>query len=115
MDEQLPVINYATLQSLRDEMEEAFAEVYETVFNSISASIEQLQQQPADGETIIRLFHSIKSPAASIGAEQLAAVAAEYEQLAKTDPFNELAQRTHKLNYCFLLLQQELQGYKLQR
>ena len=115
MDEQLPVINYATLQSLRDEMEEVFGEVFETVFNSISASIEQLEQQPTEGETIIRLFHSIKSPAASIGAEQLAALAAEYEQLAKTDPFTELAQRTHKLQYCFLRLQQELQDDQLLR
>ncbi|MDJ0834205.1 MAG: Hpt domain-containing protein, partial [Gammaproteobacteria bacterium] len=97
-----------------DDMEEAFAEVFQTVFNSIGASIEQLQQQPTDGETIVRLFHSIKSPAASLGAEQLAALAAEYEQLAKADPFSELQQRTLNLQRSFRLLEQELENFNHQ-
>ncbi len=111
MDKPLPVINYHTLNALRVDMEDNFTEVYQSVFDSIDSNIRQLQQQPVDGDTIIRLFHSIKSPAASIGAEQLAALANDYEQLAKTDPFNQLAERTGRLQQCFLQLQQELARY----
>jgi HPt (histidine-containing phosphotransfer) domain-containing protein len=111
MDKQLPIINYDTLNALRVEMEEAFAEVYQSVFDSIGSSIQQLQQPPADGETITRLLHSIKSPAASIGAEQLAAMAEAYEQLSKVDPFSRLAERSDRLQQCYLELQRELAEY----
>ncbi len=107
------VINYITLNKLKDEMEEAFAEVYESVFSSIQSSINQLQQQTDDHETITRLFHSIKSPAASLGAEKLAKLAALYEQQSKQPETHNLENQLDNLKRSFNELRQQLSDFKM--
>jgi CheY-like chemotaxis protein len=83
--EEYPVINMSTLATLRRDMEEAFEEVFESVFVSIQTSINELQQQPIDQGTVTRLFHSIKSPAATLGAEKLSATAGEFERASRDE------------------------------
>ena len=113
MDNKLPVINYQTLKTLQADMEEAFEEVYLAVFTSIQSSIEQLQQLPLDIDTITRLFHSIKSPAASLGAEQLASLAADYETLSRQDQITNLAKMVDNINQKFTAVQDELKDFKV--
>lgn len=100
-----PVINMTTLETLRRDMEEAFDEVFESVFVSIQFSIDELKRQPIDQDTVIRLFHSIKSPAATLGAEKLSATAGELEHASR----KELPQN---LNELILRLQSEFDQLK---
>jgi len=109
---ELKVINFTTLQQLKDDVEDAFAEIYESVFSSIESNIQQLHQQTNDTENITRLFHSIKSPAAALGAEQLADLAAEYEQLARRNDIENLSFLIHNIETAFAELRQDLTNFK---
>jgi HPt (histidine-containing phosphotransfer) domain-containing protein len=90
MSEEPKLINYETLRKLEHEMEDAFDEIYQSIFESIQSSIDQLLQHPTDQNEITRIFHSIKSPAASLGAEQLAKLAAKLESDARRGVINHL-------------------------
>jgi len=109
----LRIINYDTLEKLKHDMDDAFEEVYQSVFSSIQSSIDQLQQQTDDRETISRLFHSIKSPAASLGAEKLANLAAIYEQQSKHAATNNLDVQLKNISQSFAELGQQLNDFKM--
>lgn len=79
----LPVVNYHTLEALRSSMEDDCNEVFQAIYASIDSLINELSELPENSETATRLFHSIKSPASSLGAERLADLSGRYEQQAK--------------------------------
>lgn len=89
-------------------MEEVFEEVYQSVFTSIQSSLDELQNAPNNRQTITRLFHSIKSPAASVGAEQLAALAGQYEQQSRSDNITDLNLLVENLKNNFSEVQLQL-------
>ncbi|MDJ0880011.1 MAG: ABC transporter substrate-binding protein [Gammaproteobacteria bacterium] len=109
---ELKVINFSTLQQLKDDVEEAFTEIFDSVINSIQENIRQLHEQTNDTQNITRLFHSIKSPAATLGAEQLADLAANYEQIARRNNIHNLSILINNIESAYAELQQELTDYK---
>ena len=91
------IINIDTLNKLKTDMDELFEEVIQSVFTSIQSSLDELAKHPDDARTITRLFHSIKSPAASLGAEQLAAQAAAYEKQSRTAQLQDMDEALQRL------------------
>lgn len=77
----LQILNRDTLNKLQHEMADGFDEVYAAIMESLHGHIEDLEKY-SDPETRIRMLHSLKAPAASLGAEQLAKLAAIYEKRA---------------------------------
>ncbi|NOQ14079.1 MAG: transporter substrate-binding domain-containing protein [Methyloprofundus sp.] len=75
------------LEKLKQEMAEDFAEIYTTITQAIEKIIQQLDNELAGmpNETIAQLAHSLKSPAASLGAIKLSKIAAELEIYADND------------------------------
>lgn len=82
-------------------MDELFEEVIQSVFTSIQSSLDELSKHPDDARTITRLFHSIKSPAASLGAEQLAAQAAAYEKKSRAAELQDMDEAIQQLKDNF--------------
>ena len=93
-------------------MDDVFEEVYYSVFNSIENSISALHDNPAEQETITRLLHSIKSPAASLGAEQMERLAATYEYRSRNNELEDLNLVVTNLNKALAELKDSLLDFE---
>ncbi len=76
-DSDMQAVDPGVLETFRRDMGEGFPEIMEAVHQNICDLIRQIEERLAGGETgeITRLAHSIKSPAASIGAMELSRLA----------------------------------------
>lgn len=109
----LSIINYDTLKNLQWEMEEAFEEVYQTIFTSFNSTLEKLQQKHNDNETVIRLYHSLKSQSATLGAEQLADIAEMYEAKSRKGEVDNLETSVEEIKAYITAVKNELQDFKV--
>ena len=107
------VLNFEQLEKFKCDMEEAFEEVYQAILSTIPSLIDELEAGPQDKETVIRLFHSLKTPAASLGAYQLSELAAEYELMARNTESPDLTQSVKELRIQFNAMQRELKKYPI--
>ncbi len=103
-------INLEQLERFKNDMEESFEEIYHAILSTIPALIDELEAAVNDNETITRLFHSLKTPFASIGAHGLADLAAEYEQLARDNQIEDLDLAVENLRQQFNLVERELRS-----
>lgn len=110
-EEENNIINFAQLDKFKLQMEEAFEEIYQAILSTIPELIDEIESTTADNETIIRLFHSLKTPAATIGADKLAQLAAEYEQMARDNEIKDPAIAAENLRRHFAQVVQELKTY----
>lgn len=108
------ILNLDTLKKLQHEMEEGFDEVYTAIMESLHGHINELATSQ-NSKTRLRMLHSLKSPAASLGAEQLAELAAGYEKRAMRHPDVPMDEWITALQSSLAELEQELvrQGFKL--
>lgn len=104
-------INFAQLEKLKQDMEDSFEEIYQAILSTIPSLIDELKTTVEDNETIIRLFHSLKTPSASIGAHKLADLAAKYEQQARDNQIEDLDIAVENLRQHFRAIEEELKGH----
>ncbi len=104
-------INFEQLEKLKNDMEESFEEIYHSILLTIPSLIDELETAVNDNETITRLFHSLKTPFASIGAHKLAELAAEYEQQARDNQIEDLALAVENLRQHFRQVEGELKSF----
>ncbi|MEW6181033.1 MAG: Hpt domain-containing protein [Chloroflexota bacterium] len=108
-------LDLSTLNSYRDFMGEdadSFIEdIIRSYFNDAPKLVETLKETIASGDTarFVRSAHTLKSNSATLGAAELAAMAAELEQAGKLTPLPEL---TDKVNTTEIELGRVLQALK---
>jgi HPt (histidine-containing phosphotransfer) domain-containing protein len=105
------IIDYRQLDNLKRDLGEDFSEIYAAIFDSIDEILGQLRQHPEDRETVTRLFHSIKSPARSLGASQLAQSAELYEKQSRMKTLESIDAALVDLEQHFNDVQLELKNY----
>jgi HPt (histidine-containing phosphotransfer) domain-containing protein len=105
------IIDYQQLQSLKDDLEDDFREIYDTIFFSIDDILGQIRQKTADTQTLIRLFHSLKSPARSLGANRFAQRAEYYEKQTREQTLQSLDRALDDLEGLFNQVREELKDY----
>lgn len=113
-------LDLSTLNSYRDFMGEdadSFIEdIIRSFLNDAPKLLETLKESMASGDSarFVRSAHTLKSNSATLGAAQLAALAAELEQAGKTTPLQELAGQVYstaeELSKVLQALQQYLAG-----
>jgi HPt (histidine-containing phosphotransfer) domain-containing protein len=113
-------LDLSTLNSYRDFMGEdadGFIEdIIRSYLNDAPKLMETLKESMASGDSarFVRSAHTLKSNSATLGAAQLAALAAELEQSGKTTPLQELAGQVYstaeELGKVLQALQQYLAG-----
>ena len=105
------VIDFNQLEKLKADLEEDFAEVYEVIFHSISEILDELSKHPHEPETLTRLFHSLKSPARSLGATRLANQAEQFEKQAHKKEVKNLEAALQELHQLYAEVKEELKDF----
>lgn len=113
-------LDLSTLNSYRDFMGEDADSFIEDIIRSYLSDapklLETLKETMASGDAsrFVRSAHTLKSNSATLGASQLAALAAELEQAGKTTPLQELTGQVYstaeELSKVLQALQQYLAG-----
>ncbi len=81
------MFNSNTIQQLKDDVGvDVLAQLMQVFLTESTKLIEQLSAKSVQQDEIERLAHSLKSCARSYGADQLADIAADIENLAKSNP-----------------------------
>ncbi len=105
------LIDYQQLDKFKQDLEEDFAEIFHAILSSIPSMIDELAGQTQDTEALTRLFHSLKSPAASIGAMELSKLAEKYELQLKNNQLQDLSIPIQLLRDQFNAVKKELKDY----
>ncbi len=111
MNDMTAVIDFTQLERLKADLEEDFAEVYEVIFHSISEILDELSNHPHEPETLTRLFHSLKSPARSLGATRLANQAEQFEKQADKREVKNVDGALEQLHRLYAEVKHELKDY----
>jgi CheY-like chemotaxis protein/HPt (histidine-containing phosphotransfer) domain-containing protein len=104
------VIDYQQLNKFKSDMEESFDEIFQLIMTSLPSMIEELADEAQDDQAITRLFHSMKSPAASIGATALYQIAEGYEMKSRNKQAFDINQAIRELSEQFNAVESELQA-----
>lgn len=113
-------LDLSTLNSYRDFMGDDADSFIEDIIRSYLSDapklLETLKESMTNGDSarFVRSAHTLKSNSATLGATELAALAAELEQTGKTTPLQELAGQidstAEELGKVLQALQQYLAG-----
>ena len=111
----MPVIDKATFDELKEMSGADFInELIDTFLEDTPKLIEDIRTSLAanNAETFRRAAHSVKSNAATFGAEQLAALAKELERLGKENRLPETGDKLKALEEAFVAVRDDLEELK---
>jgi HPt (histidine-containing phosphotransfer) domain-containing protein len=111
----MPIIDPATFNELKQMSGEDFIdELIDTFLEDAPKMIAEIKSALAsnDVETFRRAAHSMKSNAATFGANELASLAKELEMLGKENKLNETGDRLKSLEDAYASVREELKGLK---
>lgn len=106
--EQLPILSDKQALNNLDGDEELLREIRIAFVETGAETLAQLSESDLKSQELLRAIHSLKSSAASIGAEKLAFIAKNTEKLFREGSFNELSLELPKLVSCLDLTLLEL-------
>lgn len=106
----IPAIDPDTFEEIHALMEEAMAEFIKTYLDNSPRLIETMDQGlvASNSETIYQNAHQLKGGSGSIGATQLAALAADIEAISKTGSLEGVADLLNQLRVEFGEVEEEL-------
>ena len=111
----MPIIDQTIFQELKQMSGEDFInELIDTFLEDTPKLIDELKSalDANDADTFRRAAHSMKSNAATFGANQLATLAKELEMLGKENKLNETGKRLGVLEETFAFVRAELMDLK---
>ena len=111
----MTVINKSTFDELKLVSGDDFiGELIDTFLEDAPGMIEEMKSalEGNDADTFRRAAHSMKSNAATFGADDLAALAKELEMLGKENKLNETGDRLRSLEEAYEVAKTELEGLK---
>jgi HPt (histidine-containing phosphotransfer) domain-containing protein len=111
----MPEIDKNTFNDLKEMSGEDFiVELIDTFLEDSPKMIAEIKSAYASGdvEAFRRAAHSLKSNAATFGAQHLAALAKELEMLGKENKLNEIGDRLKTLDEVYEAARRELAGLK---
>jgi len=85
-------VDMATLDMLKEVMEDGFVNLLETYINDSKVRLDDLQNALAagDGEAVRRAAHSLKGSSGNLGANRMAALCLDVENRGKDDQLDGL-------------------------
>ena len=111
----MPVINQATFDELKQMSGTDFInELIDTFLEDSPKLIEEMGSalKANNVDSFRRAAHSLKSNAATFGANELSALAKELEMLGKENKINETGDRLRALEEAYESVRRELNGLK---
>ena len=111
----MPVIDQATFEELKQMSGEDFInELIDTFIEDAPTMIAEMKSalEGDDADTFRRAAHSMKSNAATFGANELAELAKELEMLGKDNKLNETGDRLKSMEEAYASAKEELEALK---
>ncbi|MBL7002630.1 MAG: Hpt domain-containing protein [Gammaproteobacteria bacterium] len=103
-------IDSTIFDQLKNDMEDSFLEVTKSILTSIASNLSDLDQRSEKTSTddLSRYVHSIKSPAACIGATNLATMANKIENDLRQNKVQNLDKDIEELRLQFTLAKDKI-------
>ena len=111
----MPVIDQATFEELKQMSGDDFInELIDTFLEDAPNMIAEIKSALADNDadTFRRAAHSMKSNAATFGANELAELAKELEMLGKDNKLNETGDKLQSMEEAYASAKKELEALK---
>ena len=111
----MPVIDQTTFEELKQMSGEDFInELIDTFLEDAPNMIAEMKSalESKDADTFRRAAHSMKSNAATFGANDLSALAKELEMLGKDNKLNETGDKLQSMEEAYASAKKELEALK---